>query len=288
MFVGENSFKSKFGMVFDIFKRSVESSVRLRTEEVPSAELSRLVTVDTYFLHGHRRPWFRHYPVVLFNDGQDLRRMNFWQILTDLYQAGKLPPAVFVGLHASHDRMREYGTAYRPDYQNRGDRAALYERFVLRELLPLLRHDFRTQKRLSVAGFSLGGLNAFDLAWRNPDIFDRAGIFSGSFWWRAQPFRSEAPDADLIVPTLIEATPARPRTQQFWFQTGTLDEDSDRNHNGVIDSIDDTLHVMAKLQQRGYRTGVDLKYVEMEGGRHDVPTWGRAMPEFLQWALAKR
>lgn len=273
--------------MFDFLKRSVENAVRLRTEDVPSAQLQRLVTVDTYFLHGHLRPLFRRYPLLIFNDGQDLRTMNFWQILTDLYRAGKLPPAVFVGLHANHDRMREYGTAARPDYQNRGDRADRYEHFVLEELLPLLRHDFRLQPRATVAGFSLGGLSAFDLAWRNPDIFGKVGVFSGSFWWRSKPFRESAPDDDLIVPQLIESTPARPRKQQFWFQTGTLDELSDRNRNGTIDSIDDTLHVMEKLQQRGYRTGVDMAYVEVEGGRHDVPTWGRVMPEFLRWALAR-
>jgi hypothetical protein len=30
-----------------------------------------------------------------------------------------------------------------------------------------------------------------------------------------------------------------------------------------------------------------MVYLEFEDGRHDVPTWGRAMPEFLRWGFSK-
>ena len=59
-----------------------------------------------------------------------------------------------------------------------------------------------------------------------------------------------------------------------------MDETHDRNNNGIIDSIDDALDLMAELKQKGY---TDIEYLELADGKHDIPTWGRAMPVFLKW-----
>jgi enterochelin esterase-like enzyme len=75
---------------------------------------------------------------------------------------------------------------------------------------------------------------------------------------------------------------------KFWLQTGTEDENEDRNKNGVIDSIDDTLDVIRALQHLGYREGDDIHYLEVIGGEHNLPTWARVMPDFLQWAFGQQ
>ena len=31
----------------------------------------------------------------------------------------------------------------------------------------------------------------------------------------------------------------------------------------------------------------DIKYLEMHDGKHDIATWGRAMPVFLKWGWGK-
>jgi uncharacterized Zn ribbon protein len=62
-----------------------------------------------------------------------------------------------------------------------------------------------------------------------------------------------------------------------------MDETMDRNSNGIIDSIDDTVDLIKELEGKGYSRGNDIHYVEMADGKHDIPTWGRAMPEFLKW-----
>ncbi|MBA2563066.1 MAG: hypothetical protein H0V14_09180, partial [Chitinophagaceae bacterium] len=74
---------------------------------------------------------------------------------------------------------------------------------------------------------------------------------------------------------------------KFFFETGTLDETADRNKNGVIDAIDDTISLIYELVLKGYDKETDIKYFEMKDGRHDVPTWGRAFPEFLKWGWGK-
>jgi enterochelin esterase-like enzyme len=137
----------------------------------------------------------------------------------------------------------------------------------------------------AIAGFSLGGLSALDIAWQYPQVFSKVGVFSGSLWWRSRAFRPEDPDADRIAHEMIAQGPYRV-DMKFWLQTGTLDETADRNNNGIIDSIDDTLDLIAELETVGYRQGADIRYVEMEGGEHNPHTWGEAMPDFLQWVFS--
>ena len=64
----------------------------------------------------------------------------------------------------------------------------------------------------------------------------------------------------------------------------TADEDKDRNKNGIIDSIDDTLDLIKELQAKGY-PDENITYLLLEEGKHDVETWGKAMPFFLRWAF---
>lgn len=72
--------------------------------------------------------------------------------------------------------------------------------------------------------------------------------------------------------------------QYFWFQCGTLDEDEDRNNNGVIDAIDDTMDMIKALQSKGFSDEY-IRYIEIEDGEHDPRTWGKAMPDFLIWTF---
>ena len=73
----------------------------------------------------------------------------------------------------------------------------------------------------------------------------------------------------------------------FYFTTGSMDETVDRNNNGIIDSIDDTQDLIKELRKLGYTSEYEVKYINYEDGKHDVQTWGRAMPGFLLWAWGR-
>ncbi len=62
----------------------------------------------------------------------------------------------------------------------------------------------------------------------------------------------------------------------------------DRNHNGIIDSIDDTLGLINELVEKGYDVPKDILYLELQEGRHDIATWAKAMPEFLKWVWGRK
>ncbi len=246
--------------------------------------LRRSVPVDLYLPPSWEEDAGRPCQLLIVNDGQDLPGMAFGRLLENLIQEGLIRPIIAAGVHAGN-RMEEYGTAGQPDYLGRGKRAADYQRFLLRRLIPLIRRHYPVgQAPHAVAGFSLGGLSAFDLAWHHPTAIHTAGIFSGALWWRSQPFRPEAPDADRIAHAMVE-TGTYHRGLRFWFQAGTRDEQEDRNGNGIIDAIDDTLQLMALLRKKGYQPGKDLRYIEVQGGTHQPATWASAFPDFLQWAF---
>jgi len=255
-----------------------------------SMYLEREVEVDVYLPPDyHLSPSGRRYPLVLFNDGQDLPRMHFSKILEQLYFRKALPHLVVAGVYASANRHREYGTVRQADYKGRGDLAPQYRDFVVSELLPLLRRRFRLSERndhTAFAGFSLGGLSALDIAWAHPHIFGAVGVFSGALWWRWSPVAPHDPDADRIMHDIVRHTMQPVHNQRFWLQTGTHDETDDRNHNGVIDSIDDTLDLIRELKHKGFQDD-HIRYIEVADGRHEPATWGEAMPDFLRWSFCE-
>jgi enterochelin esterase-like enzyme len=230
------------------------------------------------------------YPVLLMNDGQDYTAMGLEKTISACYHSKLLRPFVYVGIETTVHRMQEYGTSFTADFKGRGKRAREYSRFVVEELIPFLKEEFRlspNQEDWVMCGMSLGGLSALDVVLNHPGLFGKAGAFSGSFWWRKAPYvKNDRHDRSRISLDVIKNCPDAPHLK-FWFQCGTLDETADRNHNGVIDSIDDTKDVIRELERKGYDPAIAITYVQVEGGRHDLQTWARVFPDFLQWAFKK-
>lgn len=226
--------------------------------------------------------------LLLLNDGQELENLELMPTLEQLYKTGRIKPVLVVAIHAGEDRLQEYGVAGKPDFKKRGSKADVYTQFIITELLPEIKEqtsisDFETT---AYAGFSLGGLSAFDIAWNNSSVFHKVGVLSGSFWWRCRDLAKGYTDSDRIMHSVIKATTAKPDLK-FWLQTGTKDETTDRNKNGIIDAIDDTIDLIKELEHKGYARPTDIQYVEVVGGSHDTTTWAKALPRFLVWAFGR-
>lgn len=245
----------------------------------------RLVAPPSY------RTGMHTFPVLLMNDGQDYVPMKLEKILTDSYLDATTHSFVYVGLEANESRMHEYGTASSPDYRGRGDNAIKYSNFIIEEFIPFLKKEFKASHQNEdwvFCGMSLGGLSAFDIVYNHPKLFGKAAVFSGSFWWRKKQYTKKDPeDRSRIVLDMVKNGIYSPHLS-FWFQCGTLDEKADRNHNGIIDSIDDTMDLIKELERKGYSYPGNITYVEIEGGRHDLKTWSIIFPEFIKWAFGKK
>lgn len=227
--------------------------------------------------------------LLVVNDGQDSEAYQLKEILADWEQnnpeQGITALAVQVG-----DRKQEYGISNRPDFAQRGSRAKEYAQFIELELLPWAFTTFRLSKKpvdAAIAGFSLGALSAFDLAWTLSHIFGTAGLFSGSFWWRSKDLNKGYSPSDRIAIQSINENDEF-KNLRFWFQTGWLDEGADRDQDGLIDSIGDTLDVIRALKEKGYKPGTDIEYLELGSGHHDHKTMAKAFPHFLNWWILKR
>ncbi len=261
----------------------VLSAVLAEQKIIRSSFLGREVIVDFYLPKNINDT--SGLSLLIINDGQDLPKMQFDKMLDEMIINNLIYPLLCVGVHAGKDRRVEYGTAKILDYNKRGAKAKEYSQFILEELLPYIRTQYLVQsfKQKAIAGFSLGGLSAIDIAWNYSHLFSTVGVFSGSLWWRTKDLqKGYNEETDRIMHNQIREGEYHPG-QRFYFATGSLDEKADRNGNGIIDSIDDTVALINELKVLGYKEGAEIEYINFVDGRHDVFTWGRAMPKFLMW-----
>lgn len=267
-----------------INQKSTDLIEKYEIRNVYSKELSRDVDVDLYVPKGYNELL----PILILNDGQDSKAVKVQQTLHKLIEANEIEPVIIVNVYAG-DRLQEYGVSGKPDYAKRGNRAILYNEYIVHHLLPFLNYTYPinlNHPKNAIAGYSLGGLSALDIAWNNPNYFKQVGAFSGSFWWRKKALNNGYTDADRIMHHKIKTSKTKPDVK-FWFQAGTHDEVADRNNNGIIDAIDDTLDIVSELIKKGYKPYRDVVYFEMVQGEHNQKTWAKAMPTFLKWAFGK-
>ena len=262
--------------------------ILVENTSIESAFLHREVSVDFYLPKNVGDP--SGMSLLFINDGQDMSELGLETILGNLYEDQLINPLLCVGIHAGANRKMEYGMISHQDFKGRGAQAGLYNSFIMKELLPYIRTTYAMPvfKEKAFAGFSLGGLSAMDIVWNNPDEFTKAGIFSGSLWWRGvdQHEANYDDDKHRLMHQQIRNGSYYPWLQ-FFFQCGNMDETKDRNNNGIIDSIDDTVDLINELEAKGYNKEKDLYYLELKDGRHNVATWGRAMPDFLKWGWGR-
>lgn len=260
----------------------------IKNQKFQSSLLNREVIYDVVLPPNYEK--LANLKVLYMNDGQDFDQLKIEQTFNNLYTNSEIQALVFIGVHTNENRLKEYGTASMPDYKNRGNLAGLYQSFIISELFPFVIANFKVSslnKDNYFCGFSLGGLSAMDLVWGNPNYFSKVGVFSGSFWWRKKAYEDAYDDHNDRIMQVLVREGSFNKGQKFWFECGTNDEQDDRNKNGIIDSIDDTLDLIKELEDKGYDRGKDIEYVEIEGGEHNSNTWSKAMPIFLKWLFEK-
>ncbi len=259
----------------------------VRIEKLPnvaSPQLHNRRTITVYLPPGYTHD--HEHPLLVAHDGQEMGAWKLAGALAQHHAAGHVTPVV-AAIPANHDRMHEYGTAGVLNVDGLGARAAEFQAFVTDTVVPLLRKRYQVARRpaqTAVMGASLGGLSAFDLAWRRPDVFGVAGLFSGSFWWRTSDASVAEQQASRIVHQLVRDAASKPALR-LWFQAGTQDEQADRDGNGAIDAIQDTTELIDELVLKGFARGREVVYQETAGGQHHPATWARELPEFLRWAF---
>lgn len=218
--------------------------------------------------------------LVIFNDGQLLDDMGMKEIVADLYSAKKIAPAVIVAIHAGN-RTQEYGISDDTKSGRAGEKADHYLSFVNNELYPYAKKKagLRKFKTVTIAGFGAGALSALDIAWEYPDKISKLGMFSGAFSRKVVNDTS----ANGAMYSKLKASRKRPKTQ-FWFYAGKTGDTGIKNDDAT-DIEANTNAIIQLLGDKSFINASDIIY--KKGNVNNIEAWKAAMPDFLEWALAK-
>lgn len=222
-------------------------------------------------------------PLVILFDGQNTERLGLEETLTRMWADASSPRFAVAALVAGGRRMDYYGVPGVPDYLGRGALAASFADFLEKELLPYLESRFtvsRQKEQRFLAGFSLTGLGAAAIAIDRPQVWGGAAAMSGSFWWRS----GEDAQASRILHNRVRGLSGAP-TGRFWFSAGDREEEDDRDGDGVIDAVDDTLDLIGELKAKGV-PDERLFWQFIPGGNHSETTWADWLEPMFLWLLA--
>lgn len=216
------------------------------------------------------------YPVLYLQDGQNLfnaetafahQPWGLTEVLDELISTGQLEPLIVVGIYnAGPDRISEY--SHIRNREGTGGQARRYAQFVAEELKPFIDANYRTcpgRFDTGLGGSSMGGLVSFYIGLHYPHLFGKLIIMSPSLWWANRAI-------------VRETARLRGKTdQRIWLDVGT---NEGSNPEAVVQ---DTRDLAEALQQRGWKLGTDLEYLEDEGAAHDEKAWGWRMRQALRF-----
>ena len=203
----------------------------------------------------------KKYPVLYCQDGQNLwddphccYGHGGWylnRIVDELTAAGKMEPLIVVGIPNSDERYRDY-TPRRSFLESRDQP---YADFLCAVVKPYVEQYFPAKQRrgdVALLGSSLGGLLALWLAHQRPEIFGKAICLSGAFQVRDRQ-RQAFLDYLAGVPH---------QNLRVYVDSGT-----------VADGVRLTRRIVAQYRANGWRDGVDLRHLEVQGHEHNERCW---------------
>ena len=171
-------------------------------------------------------------------------------ILDNLLAQRKIEPFLVVmplgygGAHVNGD-----GTGIAPkDAGTFGGDAALYERDLLEDIIPMIDKKYRTiadRRRRAIVGFSMGGGQAGRFGLRHLETFSQVGIMSAGMGGGAQ--------TDPIAPLAADAAKANKLIDLLWIACGKEDT---------------ALKGAKTLHQALEQAGVEHTYLETDGAHH--------------------
>ncbi|MCA0375663.1 MAG: esterase [Gemmatimonadetes bacterium] len=247
----------------------------LHFPEIRSRFLPQAHDVIVALPPGYARDTHRHYPVLYLHDGQnvfdDLPLSPFgvqWGVDTTaraLAHAGVIEPLIIVAVgNAGRDRIDEY-TPTRDQMHDAGGLADRYGQMLVYELKPWIDQQWRTKRGphdTGLAGSSLGGLLTLHLGLEHPAVFGKLGVLSPSVWWD-----------DRWIVRQLGSDRSRRADLRIWLDVGT----------GERRMLKGTRLLHRMLLRKGWRTGIDLQYLEVEGALHDERAWGERTGLFLRF-----
>lgn len=243
-------------------------NVVIMDEDFPMPQFSRTRRIWLYLPPDYETSG-KNYPVLYMHDGQNLfdAATSFageWEVdetLNLIFAAGKEVPIV-VGIdNGGGDRIDEY-TPW-PNSNYGGGDGALYAKFIVETLKPYIDANYRTkpeQPFTGVMGSSLGGLISHYIADKYQGVFNKAGVFSPSYWFN-----------DSIYDFTYLAGKQQP--VKFYIMGGTAES------GGLVQEMNDMADTLKAV---GF-TENEMLVKTVQGGQHNEQLWRQEFKQAYEW-----
>jgi predicted alpha/beta superfamily hydrolase len=255
-----------------------------RHRAFPSKILGNRRDVLVYLPPGYSRFSRERYPVLYLHDGQNVfdAATSFggveWGVdetAQRLIQQKLIEPLIIVAVaNLGEERIHEYAptSAVIEPHDHPGKRsrglAGIYGRFLLDELKPFIDRKYRTRpeaQSTALGGSSLGGLATLAIGIIFAESFSRLLVMSPSVWWD-----------DFAIIQILGFVREKPPLK-IWLDMGTAEPEWEQVHE-LRDALID----------RGWRPGVDLKYLEAEGAGHNEASWAARVEPALRFLFPRQ
>lgn len=254
----------------------------LRLKDFRSRWLPSRRDIIVYLPQAYQNEPERQFPVFYLHDGQNLfdGRTSYatdhtWRATETadaLTAAGTMEPVILVGVaNTGLKRITEYTPTC--DARLGGGAGDRYGRLLVEELKPLIDQTFRTlsgREHTGMGGSSLGGLISLALGLKYPEVFGRLAVMSPSVWWNQRSI--------LNIVSEFRPSDSRPRPR-IWLDMGTAEG---------LRHLRDTDLLHRRLRLRGWKDGVDLQYLRVEGAQHNEDAWAARFDEVLTFLFPPR
>jgi esterase/lipase superfamily enzyme len=214
--------------------------------------------------YGH---WGR--PVLAFpaerGDAGEFERRGMVGAVGDLLEAGR------VKLYCVDSFDHESWSNSSVPIEERARRHAVYEAWILDQVLPFIRHDSGGAGEVIVCGCSLGAFHAANFALKRADVFPLAICMSGSYdpaAWNGWGERGEA--AYFNNPMDYVAHLDGDHLDWLRAQVSMLLVCGQGQWEDTTGSLDGTRRLAALLESKGIRCELDLWGHDVP---HDWPSW---------------
>jgi len=266
--------------------RDREEEARLREIHTLAGTVEEHPEFRSEILGTSRRVWVylpprygrdteRRFAVLYMQDGQNVldgataflagKEWEVDETVERLAGEGRIAPLIVVAVdNAGPRRAFEY-LPTRDERANDGGGADLYARMLTEELKPWVDRTYRTlpgPEHTGIAGSSFGAIAALYVGLKHPGVFGGVAALSTSAWWD-----------DRWIVHFVDALPSR-TAARIWTDIGTAEG---RQAVPAARALRDA------LAGKGWREGVDLRYLEAEGASHNESAWAKRMPQVLEF-----
>lgn len=253
--------------------------IRVHKNAIKSAALGNQRTLIVYLPPNYDKDVQQRYPVLYLQDGQNLfdEATSYqgveWKLdetAQQLITAGKMKPAIIVGIYNSEQRAVEFTPPF-AEVAKEQTRGELYAKMLADDVKKFIDERYRTKPDRAntiIGGGSMGALISLYAAKTHSDVF--GGVVALSPWLRL----GDKP----VISDIIGDGKWLKNTRLF------VDMGTEGGHNypgGAANAIADGEQFVAAMEKAGVAQGEQFQYRIIEGGKHNEASWQATADQVL-------